>query len=359
MREHDHEQPEVTMADRSESTKTADLRASFECDPKCFSMTESDLLSVAKDDWHCPSPELFRNMGAYTLLLVQAAANPELLRGAWQALLFKSGYLVKRKGEKKLAYVCAGSFQDGVFLIRLNTVKATLKNGEKLGYLELPTASNEEFYVVELVHSHEDFDTCPLKVLSPLSVAEIFRGTDQNLWPAGAVLLPGRVTSVLEAAMWDSFSKLTIFYMIKLEALLGMIFEKGKTPKTEKQHLEALVRHVSLGLKMTEEEMLNILNQCQERARRSALSAGDSVCVHGENLHLPVEALEQDKIELLTKAKGAYHEARRPQLQLQRGLVVERLGLMMERSRLRLLSRSRKNDRSRGGRGRGVQRQGV
>ncbi len=53
-------------------------------------------------------------MGAYTLLLAQAAASPDLLRGAWQALLFKSCYLVKRKGEKKLAYVCAGCFQDGV-----------------------------------------------------------------------------------------------------------------------------------------------------------------------------------------------------------------------------------------------------
>ena len=57
--------------------------------------------------------------------------------------------------------------------------------------------------------------------------------------------------------------------------------------------------------------MLNILSQRQERARRSALSAGDSVCVHGENLHFLEEALEKDEFELLTKAKGAYHEATR------------------------------------------------
>ncbi len=156
--------------------------------------------------------------------------------------------------------------------------------------------------------------------------------------------------------MWDSFSKLTIFYMIKLEALLGMIFEKGKTPKTEKQHLEALVRHVSLGLKMTEEEIVNILNQRQERARRSALSLGDAVWVHGENLHLLVEALESGagRYRALDQGQGRLPRGdqevcteacrRRPQLQQQLGLVVERpqRGLLMERSQFRLLSRSRK-----------------
>ena len=303
LQDHDHKQPKVTLETKAEA-KLKNLKHAFDATVTQCSFDEDDLLSIGADNWHCPSPELFRAMGGMTDVMVKLSRCPDNVSTLWKAMFFQKGYIVQKRSSA-VAYAVAGTIQDGAYLWKLNMKHCRLPTGENINWLEFPPEMKAEDVIVEMVLDDALYRTSAPSVWSPEHVYAKFEAVDQSLRPSGCAIVPTRFTSVIEAAALNAFGKMTLEFLDKL-LKERIVYPRGtKRPTSEKAVIEALVRDILPEL--TDDQVMAIVNMRAERVKNNWLAAGDhAIFIEGGNLALFEDLLDADELDKLKKSKAAF-----------------------------------------------------
>jgi hypothetical protein len=216
------------------------------------------------------------------------------LQIAWLSLLAVEGCIIHRRASEKHAKLTAlvvGSTYFGLVLWELK--------GARYGSLNYFTVVNSpdamQFWPITTLDQKKlHITACKLKATPP---ARIPKGGRQM--PAGMVLtLDGHMQPLLQFAASCGFCEMYAYHLQKLVALEQLSFEQHERPNSEKELVEALVRHALPKVSAAELEAA----VAQRGPMRKVTSK--SLLLEGENLEMLAKSIDADDLEEMKRHKA-------------------------------------------------------
>lgn len=214
---------------------------------KNSSLSEEQLAAFGSSAYESMSQELLREQGLVTLSLLDAGPLLEGLDSQWMTTMVARGELVQKIGCPD-CWVVAGASQYGALVARLFPVRDRLVDGGAFNWFSLTPIPGLHDDIVESrfefirILGPRAWRCALLEALSPNALQQL--APESVALRSGLVLKIVQARTVLAASAMNAFKGVSCSRLPWLAAYLGVVYELGRRPRTELQHLNSLLAHI-------------------------------------------------------------------------------------------------------------------